>query len=138
MPSDHIKILIADDNTDFTYILEGCLSLDPFFEVVGIAKNGAGAMEMLASKMPDVLILDIVMPEMDGIEMLRQLKGSAVKKPVIIVLSALGSESVVQQALEFGADTYYVKPFDIELLVENIRELHRMRKAFPIDRKLIN
>jgi two-component system response regulator (stage 0 sporulation protein A) len=138
MSSSRIKILIADDNVDFTYILEGCLSLNAGFEVIGTAKSGASAMEMLVQKKPDVLILDIVMPEMDGIEMLRQLNGSGVKKPVIIVLSALGNESVVQRALELGADTFYVKPFDIELLVESIRELYNMRKAFPIDRKSPN
>lgn len=122
-----IKILIADDNKDFCVILNEYLTTQPDFEVVGIAKDGLEVIDLIESKFPDVVILDIIMPHLDGLGVLEKLNSMQMEKiPKIIVLSAVGQDKITQKALTLGAEYYVVKPFDMEVFSKRIRECFGM------------
>lgn len=121
---DKIKIVISDDNRDFCNILNEFLEEQEDMEVVGIAKDGMEALEFIEREQPDILILDIIMPILDGLGVLEQLSSKMLsKKPKVIVLSAVGQDSITQRAVEAGADYYVVKLFDMEILIKRIRQL---------------
>lgn len=122
--NDRIKALIADDNRDFCEILKDYFMEQDDFQLTGIAYNGVEALELTEQLEPDVLLLDIIMPHLDGIGVLEKLESLAVpKKPKVIVLTALGQESMTQRAVELGADYYVLKPFDLQVLGNRIRQL---------------
>ena len=93
-------------------------------EVIGIAKDGKEAVNMILNAQPDVVLLDVIMPYLDGLGVLEKI-GSAnmSKKPLCIMLSAVGQAKITQQAIKLGAEYYVVKPFDIELLIKRIRDI---------------
>ena len=122
MCSDRIKVLIADDSKDFTTMLSNCISLYPDIEVVGIAQNGFQVLKLLEQQKPDVLLLDIIMPEMDGLEVLRHLNSMGKHAPHVFMLSAVSSESAAYQSVNMGAD-YLLKPIDVKTIVARIRSV---------------
>lgn len=118
------KILLADDNYEFCNILSKFLSMDEDFEVVGIAKDGLEALDMIAEKKPDILILDIIMPHLDGLGVLEKLHTLDLeKKPKIVILSAVGQDQITQKAIELGADYYVVKPFDFKVFIKRLKQI---------------
>ena len=121
---DIIKVIIADDNKDFSNILCDFLGQQEDMEIVGIAKDGIETIEILEKIEADVLILDIIMPILDGLGVLEKLNTISLhKKPKVIVLSAVGQDKITQRAIESGADYYIIKPFDLEVLIKRIRQL---------------
>ncbi|WP_027363437.1 sporulation transcription factor Spo0A [Desulfotruncus alcoholivorax] len=118
-----IKILIADDNKDFCELLKEFLQQQEDFELIGIALNGMEAMELIKEKSPDVLVLDVIMPHLDGIGVLEKLIETTRERPKVIMLTAFGQESITQRAVELGADYYILKPFDFNVLANRIRQL---------------
>ncbi len=117
-------VLIADDNQDFSQTLANYIQSQEDLEVIGIAKDGEEAVEMIKNVMPDVALLDVIMPHLDGIGVLEKLNMSNIdKKPMCIMLSAVGQDKITQRAINLGAEYYVVKPFDIELLIKRIKEL---------------
>lgn len=124
-------ILLADDNKDFVNILNEYLSSVDDFYIAGVANNGVDALNMIKDKKPDVVILDIVMPKLDGLGVLQRVSPMS-KKPQFIVLSAIGQDKTVQLALSLGADFFIEKPFDIEDLVLRIRQLQSFKRCSTI------
>jgi two-component system response regulator (stage 0 sporulation protein A) len=119
-----IRLLIADDNREFCELLKDFLNQQPDFELVGVAYNGLEAVEVIEETRPEVVILDIIMPHLDGIGVLEKFVGSALPyRPKFIVLTALGQEAITQRAVELGADYYVVKPFNFSVLASRIRQL---------------
>lgn len=119
-----IKIAIADDNRDFCDILEEYLSEQEDFKVVAKAYNGNQALEIIQEKEPDVIVLDIIMPHLDGIGVLENMCVMDLKKrPKVIILTTLGQEATTQRSIELGADYYILKPFDLEVLGTRVRQL---------------
>ena len=117
-------ILIADDNEDFAKTLVNYLEKEEEMEVIGIAKNGKEACDMVINTQPDVLLLDVIMPYLDGIGVLEYINSSGIaKKPMCIMLSAVGQAKITQTAISLGAEYYVVKPFDIEILIKRIKEI---------------
>ena len=124
MENQRIKVLIADDNKDFCNILNEYLSTQEDVEVVGIAKDGLEALDLISIKSPDVLILDIIMPHLDGLGVLEELQTKQLKHfPKVIILSAVGQDKITQRAISLGADYYVVKPFDFETFMRRIRQI---------------
>ena len=119
-----ITVLLADDNIDFTNTLTGYLESQEDMEVIGVARDGIEAVEMIKNTNPDIALLDVIMPHLDGLGVLEQIMNSRMEKiPLCIMLSAVGQDKITQRAISLGAQYYVVKPFDIELLMKRIREL---------------
>ena len=124
MSSKKINVLIADDNREFGDILCEYLSNQNDIEVVGLARDGFEAVDLILQNSPDIAILDIIMPHLDGLGVLEKIASSKMeKKPLFIVLSAVGQDKITQRALALGAEYYIVKPFDMDVLVNRIRQL---------------
>lgn len=124
MSEKKIQVVIADDNKEFSDILSEYLNSQGDIEVIGIARDGNEACELIAAKMPDIAILDIIMPHLDGLGVLEKMRSTPLKKrPLFIILSAVGQDKITQRALALGAEYYIVKPFDLEVLVSRIRQL---------------
>jgi len=119
-----IKVLVADDNVAFGMIICEFLESQSDIEVCGRVENGEDAIEMIEKTKPDIVVLDIIMPRLDGLGVLTRYKNvNSSEKPLFIILSAVGQDAITQQALSLGAIYYIVKPFDLSVLVERIREL---------------
>jgi len=128
--SELISVLIADDNLDFGILLKEYLNSTGDMKVVGIAQNGLETVEMIKELKPDIVVLDIIMPNLDGIGVLERISEiCASEKPIIIVLTAIGKDAVVRKAVELGADYYIMKPFDMDVLAMHIRELYSMNNT---------
>ena len=121
---EKITVLIADDNQEFSMTLATYLKNQDDMTVVGRAKDGNEALDMIPNLMPDVVLLDVIMPHLDGIGVLEKLNMIKMnKRPICIMLSAVGQYKITQKALSLGAQYYIVKPFEIKLLIKRIREL---------------
>ena len=122
--NEKITILVADDNNDFTMTLSNYLEQEEEMEIIGIAKDGNEAYEMAEKLHPDILLLDIIMPHLDGLGVLEKISSSEMeKKPLCIILSAVGQDKITQKAISLGAQYYIVKPFDINVLIKRMKEL---------------
>jgi DNA-binding NarL/FixJ family response regulator len=122
--NERITVLIADDNKDFCDIIGQYLSKHDDIEVVGVAHDGVDTLNQIRRYQPDVVVLDIIMPLMDGLGVLEKLNHESMENfPKIIILSAVGQDKITQRAIALGADYYIVKPFDMEVFVKRIREL---------------
>ncbi|MCX8128694.1 MAG: sporulation transcription factor Spo0A [Clostridia bacterium] len=124
---DEISVLIADDNIDFGNLLNEYMQREEDIRVVGVARDGLQAYDMITTLKPDVVVLDIIMPNLDGIGVLEKisLPQSKSYKPVIIMLSAIGQDMFIQKAIALGAEYYVVKPFDVDILVSRIRQVYK-------------
>lgn len=121
-----IEVLLADDNREFTNLLSEYISEQNDMEVSGVAYNGEEVLRLLeeSHEVPDVLILDIIMPHLDGLGVLERLREMNLSKmPKIIMLTAFGQENITQKAVQLGASYYILKPFDMEILANRIRQL---------------
>lgn len=124
MEDSKISVLIADDNKEFCSILNDYLLNQRDIVVTGIAKDGREALDLIVERKPDLVILDIIMPHLDGLGVLEKLNTMELEKvPRIIILSAVGQDKITQQAITLGADYYTVKPFDMEVFTKRIREM---------------
>jgi two-component system chemotaxis response regulator CheY len=116
-----INVLIADDLKFIKLVLRELVE-KAGFRVVGEASNGEEAVELYQEKRPDVVLMDITMPKMDGLAALKQiLKFDPQAK--IIMCSALGQQSLIVQALQLGAKDFIVKPFRDERVVAAIKKI---------------
>ncbi|WP_059104902.1 sporulation transcription factor Spo0A [Shouchella shacheensis] len=118
----NVTVCIADDNRELVHLLNEYVSAQEDMQVVGTADNGEECLKVVEEKRPDVLLLDIIMPHLDGLAVLERLSGQQAK-PQVIMLTAFGQENVTKRAVEFGAAYYVLKPFDMEALMGKIREI---------------
>lgn len=109
------KILIVDDSKTTCVILEDILRADGFTNIIH-ASGGEEALTTYAKEQPDLVLLDIIMPELNGMEVLKQLD----KKARVIIVSAVGQDSIIAQAKELGALDYIIKPVDKKEVVEKV------------------
>lgn len=110
------RILIVDDSFYMRTMLKNMLT-DAGYEVVGEAANGQQALEMAASTKPDLITLDVILPDNTGLDVLRGLRKEAPDAKVVMC-SAVGQEVIVNEAIENGALAYIVKPFSEERVLE--------------------
>ena len=122
--NEKTKVLIADDNYEFAITLQKFLGADDEIEIVGVVDDGEEAYAQIINKNPDIVLLDLIMPHLDGLGVLEQLaKTQLLKKPICIMVSAVGQDKITQKAIALGADYYIVKPFDVTLLIQRIKEI---------------
>jgi len=121
---EKIKVVLVDDNKELVIMLENFINAQADMEVVGVAFNGQDCLPLVKDKKPDVLVLDIIMPHLDGLAVLDRLRGGLVEKiPNVIMLTAFGQEDVTKKAVDLGASYFILKPFDMEHLISNIRQV---------------
>lgn len=119
-----VRVAIADDNREFCQMLGDFLSRQTDLELVGVAQNGVEVQDMVDQQHPDVLILDVIMPHLDGIGVLeRMMHEPREHRPKVITLSAFGHDALTQRMLSLGADYYILKPFSMDVLAQRIRQL---------------
>ena len=132
---EKITVLIADDNVDFVSTLKKYFEQKENMEVIAVAKDGNEAFDKIVQYKPDVALLDVIMPHLDGIGVLEKLNAVTLEKyPFCVMISAVGQDKITKQAISLGAQYYVVKPFDIEVLIKRIEEL----KNYQIPEKNTN
>lgn len=105
-------------------MLQDFLHSQEDLQVVGLAYNGVEAWELIQSQEPDLVIIDLVMPSLDGLGVLERINARAAgPRPKVIMLTAFGQESLTHQAMVLGVDYFILKPFDLEILGKRIRSL---------------
>jgi two-component system response regulator MprA len=123
-----VKVLVVDDEPAVRDALERALGLEGYD--VELAENGLDALRSLAAAPPDLVVLDVLMPEVDGLEVSRRLRRTGDRTP-ILMLTARDEVSDRVAGLDAGADDYVVKPFALEELLARIRAL--LRRAGPAE-----
>ena len=127
---DKITVLIADDNPDFANTLTSYIKEDEEFEIIAIARDGREAVDMILNTQPDVALLDVIMPHLDGLGVLERVNAARMNKtPMFIMLSAVGQDKITQRSLDLGAEYYVMKPFDITLLLQRIKEIKKYQPS---------
>lgn len=117
-----IRVMIAEDDPVQSDLLKDALEMEPDMLCCGQAADGLQVLAMVGEQKPDVLLMDIVMPNMDGVDLLHELRRMKLEKqPCVIAISAYGREHVARAVLEQGADWFVLKPYRIDLLVQRIR-----------------
>ena len=132
---EKLKIAIADDNEKMLRLLGRIVESDEELNVVGTAKDGEEAYDMIKTKQPDVVLLDIVMPKLDGLGVMDKVNRDTTlkKRPAFIMISAIGQEKITEDAFNLGADYYIMKPFDNEMVINRIKNLRdKNRKGVEI------
>lgn len=118
------RILIADDSAEYAEELRCTFELQKDLSVLRPAYNGRDCIKRVTSDKPDILILDIVMPIVDGLGVLKELSAAHLsKKPLIIVVTALKQEAVASMCMSLGADYFMNKPASAQMILERIRML---------------
>ena len=125
-----IRILLADANADFRSSMTDLVSREGDMEVVAAVDNGADALALAAELKPDVLLTDLVLLKLDGLELLRRLSESGSRLPCI-VLSSFVSQRIVAECSELGADYFMPKPCELPTLLERIRGLTAPVRSVP-------
>ena len=127
----NVRVCIADDNRELVMLLEDYINSQDDMDLVGKAFNGQECISLVEEVEPDVLILDIIMPHLDGLAVLEKLnQRQLTKRPNIIMLTAFGQEDVTKKAVELGAAYYVLKPFDMDTLMNKIRDVSGNSPAY--------
>lgn len=116
------KILIVDDEPNIVMSLEYAFKKKDFG--VFIARDGTEALEIAEKERPHIILLDIMMPQMDGYETLKRIKGNEVLAHTkVVFLSAKSKEKDIEKGMKLGADGYMTKPFSIKKIVSDVEEM---------------
>ena len=127
---DTIKVLLADDDANFTDLLKDTLMHTDGFQVVGVARDGKEAVQLTEKLHPELVLLDIVMPKTDGISALYEIKRMPIPvRPHVVMLSAAMHDTTMRMCMEAGADFCMMKPFDALTLCERLRAVCMPAKA---------
>ena len=124
---EKLNVAIADDNERMTDILGQMIEEDKELTLVGKAHNGEEICNIIREKEPDVVVLDMIMPKMDGLTVMEQCSHDQTvkKQPAFIVISAVGQERITEDAFNLGASYYMLKPFDNQVLLNRIKHIRK-------------
>ena len=132
-----INVAIVDDNERMLTLLENILNEDSDISVIGKGGDGLQALDLIHKKEPDVVLLDLIMPKLDGLEVMQKVNAEVnlKKKPDFIVISAIGQENITEDAFALGASYYIMKPFDNDMILNKIKQiaLGRLGMKYPSD-----
>lgn len=126
---EKISVAIVDDNVKMIERMSDILKSDEGIDIVGEAKNGEEAYELIKKDMPDVVLLDLIMPKMDGLSLMDKINkdDTITKMPFFIVTSAISNEAVIQDSFQYGAGYYMLKPFEINMVLDRV---YSAKKSF--------
>lgn len=120
-----LKVAIADDNEITLRMLVEIVNSDNELEVVGRALDGKRLITLIKEKQPDVVLLDLLMPELDGIAVMEYVNADAtIKNPAFIVVSSFDHKNLTSDAFALGAEYYMLKPFDKETVLNRIKKVY--------------
>ena len=118
-----LRVLVVDDNPSFRFVAAEELKMREF-DVIAATGDGHSALQLINEEQPDAVLLDLVIPGVDGIGVLKSVTSSALKrKPNIIVATAMSTEYSLRECVRWGAAYYMLKPFDFDLLAQRLNEL---------------
>lgn len=128
---EKLNVAIADDNERMVQLLDAIVTSDDDLQVVGTAKDGEEAYEIIKNKQPDVVLLDIVMPKLDGLALLEKVrKDRSIKKyPSFIIVSAVGQDRITEDAFNLGVDYFIMKPFDNDMIINRIKSTRMVHRT---------
>ncbi|MBE5958040.1 MAG: sporulation transcription factor Spo0A [Lachnospiraceae bacterium] len=124
---DIISVILIDDNTKVTENMKAIIEKDNTINLLGTASNGEEGLKMIKDTNPDVVVLDLIMPKIDGLTLMNKINNDIEihKKPFFIVTSAISNDVVLTDSFNNGAGYYMLKPFDDELIIDRI---HRAKE----------
>ncbi|MGI6650889.1 MAG: sporulation transcription factor Spo0A [Limnochordia bacterium] len=118
-----MRVLVVDNNVELCKVLEDYFDTQLDLDVVGMAHDGEEAMSLIQSLEPDVVLLDITMPYLDGLGVMERLQTLGLKKrPKVVVITAFGTDNLLARLMSLGADYFMIKPFQLEILAQRLRE----------------
>ena len=129
-----INVAIVDDNERMIGLLDAILKTDKNIEVIGRGDDGVKALDIIRNQEPDVVLLDLIMPKLDGLEVMQQVnKDTSLKKrPAFIVISAIGQENITENAFSLGAMYYIMKPFENDMILRRIHQVTEKQMLQPV------
>lgn len=138
--SNIVNVAIVDDNEKIIESISDALTKDSSIKIVGKAKNGEEAYDIIRKTNPDVVILDLIMPKMDGLSLMDKIhnEGALIRTPFFIITSAISNESVIQDAFGFGAGYYMLKPFETDMIIDRVKGAKSYNKRIPENKKFID
>ena len=124
---EKLNVAIADDNERIVELLDRIVSSDEELNVVGKAGNGEELYDIIKAKEPDVVLLDIIMPKVDGLTVMERVNEdkNMKKRPAFIVITAVGQEKITEDAFALGANYYILKPFDNDMVISHIKHVRK-------------
>ena len=129
----NISVLLADDSEDFVKSVKEYLTEQEGITIAGVAYDGREAFELIKETKPDVVVLDMIMPYIDGLGVLKKIKNTNLEKePVCMMLTGVGQEKATQKAVELGAQYFMLKPFELDSLAERIKEFGSEGLGMPV------
>ena len=120
-----ISLIIADANEDFRHVCSKALLEGEKIRLLAEVGDGESLLEAIRQYQPDVVLMDLILPKMDGFGVLKALRGAAGPKPAVIVLTAFTNPNVISEAASLGAFYFFTKPCDFVELLERIRSVGR-------------
>ena len=128
---DQVNVAIADDNERMLELLEHIIASDKELSLAGKANNGEDVYRIIKTKEPDVVLLDLIMPKVDGLSVMDMVNKDKTiqKRPDFIIVTAVGQEKITEDAFRKGAAYYIMKPFRNEVLIEKIKNTRWKRHA---------
>ena len=134
-----LNVVVADDNERIVSLLSDLLSADEDISVVGKAMNGIEAYDIIKKEKPDVVLLDIIMPKLDGLSVMDRVNkdNTLDKHPTFVVMSAVGKESITEDAFNLGANYYIMKPFDSDMVINKIKSVQGNKKNLISKSKVV-
>lgn len=128
---EKLNVAVVDDNDIVREVLSEIVNSDTDLTLVGEAQDGEEAYRLIKEKQPDVVLLDLVMPKMDGLSVMEKVHEdrSVTRHPEFIIISAIGNDNVTEDAFQRGANYYIMKPFDRKMVINRIKNARRVKRS---------
>lgn len=124
MMKDFISVLLVDNDTDFGKSVASIMKDDQAFLIEEIVKTGSKGVEKIVEIMPDIVVMDLILPELDGMGVLERMETlNLAKKPIFVVVAGFSDDTLVRKVMQLGADYYFVKPVDADYIVKRIKAI---------------
>ena len=125
------RIVLADDDTEWTQLFELAVSKKDRYELVGIAEDGDSAFQIIKKERPDIVISDILMPKTDGCYLVNSIRQMQNYRPIIYILSGIATDPIVRILQNLEIDYYSLKPVGVNTILSNLDLLIAMRGLMP-------
>lgn len=137
---EKLNVAIADDNERMVHLLSDIIKSDDELQVIGTAKDGEEAYDLIKCKEPDVVLLDIVMPKLDGLSVLDKIRNdrNIKKHPAFIMITAIGQEKITEDAFAKGAEYYIMKPFNNDVVLKQVKNVKQRSSRTAGEVKKVN